>query len=80
MTQNIEAFYISNDRTQAEYSEFMKACNDETSWCALPWNDDRIFEIKKAYNFDSLPQVLVLDKNLQVITTEGVDDLMFLHP
>ena len=46
VTQNIEAFYISNDRTQEEYSEFMKQCNDEVSWCALPWNDERIFKIK----------------------------------
>ena len=78
--QNLEVFYISNDRTKEEYSEFMKSCNEEVSWCALPWNDERIYEIKKAYNFDSLPQVLVLDKNLQVITTEAVDDLSFLAP
>ena len=78
--QNIEAIYISNDRTYDEYADFMKACNEEVSWCALPWNDERVYKVKKAYNFDSLPQVLVLDKNLQVITREGADDLMNLHP
>ena len=66
--QNVEAVYISNDRTRDEYSEFMKQCNEEVTWCSLPWNDEKVFEIKRAYNFDSLPQVLVLDKNLTVIT------------
>ena len=78
--QNIEAVYISNDRNRDEYSEFMKNCNEEVSWCALPWNEDKVFEVKKAYNFDSLPQVLVLDKNLQIITDQGADDLLNLPP
>ena len=78
--QNIEAVYVSNDRSREEYSDFMKQCNEEVTWCSLPWNDEKVFEVKKAYNFDSLPQVLVLDKNLEIITNQGADDLMNLPP
>ena len=44
--QNIEAIYISNDRKYDEFSDFMKTCNEEVPWCALPWNDERIYKVK----------------------------------
>ena len=36
--------------------------------------------IKKKFNFCSVPQVVVLDKNQQVVVQEASDTLLKLHP
>ena len=52
---------------------------EDVPWCTLPWNDPRIIDIKNELHLEALPQVLVLDRNLRIITTEGADDLLNLE-
>ena len=76
-----EAFYISNDESKDEFKQFYaKMCEEAPYWSTFPWNDPRIVNMKNALNLESLPQVLVMDKNLNIVTSEGVDDLMNLEP
>ena len=76
----VEVFYISNDRSESEFDQFMQEMNEQRSWCYLPWNDDKQLLVKEKYCLDSLPRVIVLDKNLEIVTENGVDDLLFLTP
>jgi len=54
--------------------------NDGRSWCSLKWKEEKAIELKDKLGLDSLPRVLVFDKNLQLITENGVDDLLMLTP
>lgn len=58
----------------------MQEMNENRSWCAIPWKDDKLLELKDKLGLDSLPRVLVFDKNLELVTQNGVDDLLFLTP
>ena len=79
-TQNIAAFYISNDKKSSEFEQFYEKLIDECAWSALPWNDPKVSTLKQAYNLDSVPTVIVLDKNLNKIDVDAVDDLVNLEP
>ena len=70
-----EVIYISNDYDKSEFKNFYEQMCEETPWCTLQFTDKNVINIKNEFKFESLPQVVVLDKNLQVITTEGADDL-----
>ena len=80
-TPAIEVFYLSNDNSAEELNRFYMENIDLAPWCSLQWEEmDLVQEVKEHYNLESLPQVLVLDKNLRVITREGADDLRRLEP
>lgn len=75
----IEVLYVSNDLNQEEYDLFMEA--HLNFWChALPWNDERVVELRKTYHLHSAPMVLVFDRNLECITREGSDDVLKMAP
>ena len=76
----VEVLYLSNDRSEQEFESFIRKMNDKKPWCSLPWNDDKIQEIKEKFGLDSLPRVLVFDKNLELVTDNGAEDLVFLPP
>ena len=76
---NCEAFYISNDESKEDFKDFYQDMTDEASfWSTLKYNDPRITDLKNALNLETLPQVLVMDKNFNIVTTEGADDLLNL--
>jgi len=49
----VEVVYVSNDRSIKEFELFV--AEQSQPWAAIPWNDDRILEIKAAYNFHDVP-------------------------
>ena len=80
LTQSAEVFYLSNDKNRTEFDNFYSEMNDQASWCALNWNDPRLLKVKEKYSLDCVPRVIVLDRNLEIITEEGADDLLKLGP
>ena len=48
-----EVVYVSNDSSLKDFETFVG--EQSQPWAAVPWNDDRILEIKKAYNFNDVP-------------------------
>ena len=40
----------------------------------------RLAQIRQKYNLEMIPQVVVLDKNQDVIVADGANDLLKLHP
>ena len=61
-----EGLSLINDQTAAIMQKYI--AEQSRPWVYLPWNDKRTLEIKENYGLRSVPQVLVLDKNLEVIT------------
>lgn len=76
----VELLYLSNDRTKEEFESFMQEMNENRTWCAVQWKDDKLLELKEKLGLDSLPRVLVFDKNLELVTENGAEDLLFLTP
>ena len=70
--------YISNDEEKEDFKSFYAQVLEESSWCALEWNDPRIIDVKNEFRFEAVPRVVVLDKNFQIVTTEAADDLIIL--
>ena len=77
---NITFLYVSNDHCQEDFNFMYHEKMEDSGWAALPWNDTRIQELKKVYKLDSVPQVLVMDRNFEVISREGVADIQNLEP
>ena len=78
--QKIEVLYLSNDRTKEEFESFIHEMNENRTWSAVAWKDDKLLELKEKLGLDSLPRVLVFDKNLELVTEDGAEDLLFLTP
>ena len=76
----LEVLYISNDVDKRDFKEFYAQMVEETSWCTLKWADPNIANIKNEFKLESLPCVIVLDRNLRVVTREGADDLLNMEP
>jgi len=65
----VEVLYLSNDRSKEEFESFIQEVNEgERSWCSLKWKDEKLIELKDKLGLDSLPIVLIFDKNLQLVT------------
>ena len=75
-----EVIYVSNDIEKREFKEFYKSMMEESSWCTLKWGDPNLNKIKNEFSFESLPCVIVLDRNLRVVTREAADDLINMDP
>ena len=75
-----EVLYISNDVDKREFKEFYNSMVEETSWCTLKWHDPMVANVKNEFRLESLPKVVVLDKNMRVVTMEGADDLLSMEP
>ena len=75
-----EVLYISNDVDKREFKEFYNSMVEETSWCTLKWHDPMVANVKNEFRLESLPKVIVLDRNLRVVTEEGADDLLSMEP
>ena len=75
-SRNYEVLYISNDANKKDFKSFYKQYCEDVPWCTLRYDDSRIIGIKNELNLEALPQLLVLDRNLRVVTREGADDLL----
>ena len=74
----VDVVYVSNDKSLKEFEDFVS--DQSQPWAAIPLNDDRIVDLKNFYQFTSVPQVVILDKNLKIVSTEAADDLIKLTP
>mmetsp|Transcript_6260 Transcript_6260/g.8378 ORF Transcript_6260/g.8378 Transcript_6260/m.8378 type:complete len:101 (+) Transcript_6260:153-455(+) len=75
-----EVIYISNDTDKREFKEFYSQMIEETSWCTFKWADPVIALVKNELKLESLPKVIVFDKNLRIVTENGADDLINMEP
>ena len=74
----MDVLYVSNDKSQGDMETLITS--QSAPYAYLPWNDDRILDLKETYNLVSVPQVIVLDRNMSVISREGADDLLKMTP
>ena len=44
-------------------------------WLALPFNDKRINQVNIKYPVSFIPSLIVLNKNGQILTENGVEDI-----
>ena len=75
-----EVLYVSNDTDKREFKDFYSSMVDETSWCTLKWDDPMIANVKDEFRLEALPKVIVLDRNMRMVTEEGADDLLSMEP
>mmetsp|Transcript_13255 Transcript_13255/g.13052 ORF Transcript_13255/g.13052 Transcript_13255/m.13052 type:complete len:80 (+) Transcript_13255:161-400(+) len=64
----IEMVYISNDEDEEEFLKFYLHGDLGQISYSLPFNDPRIPKIRALYGLDAVPMVVVLDKNLELVT------------
>jgi thiol-disulfide isomerase/thioredoxin len=71
-----QIIFISSDRTRRQYDDYM----GEMPWLALPFEDaTRRQSLKKHYQVTSIPKLVLLDPNGDVISKEG-RKLVLRHP
>lgn len=71
---------MSDDSSQEEFELYVNKAEETRQWSALPWGGETLTDTKTRLRLDSLPRVLVFDRNLELITENGADDLLFLSP
>ena len=65
---NFQIVFISSDRTKRQYDDYL----GEMPWLALPFEDTiRRQTLKKHYQVSSIPKLVVLDPNGDIISPEG---------
>lgn len=69
-----EIVFVSFDKSKEEMKEYMKGT--EMKWLAVPFNSEFKDKVKKTYNVNSIPTLLILDDKGNMITTEGRMNVM----
>lgn len=78
LKMKIEVVYASADTSQTECLEFVR--KQTKPWASFNWNDERIIQVNEFYNVTAVPTVIVLNKNFDLVTRTGADDLLNLPP
>ncbi|CAH0564797.1 unnamed protein product [Brassicogethes aeneus] len=69
-----EVFFVSSDKSEEAFkAEFFS--DKHGNWYALPYNDPRCEELRYKYNISSLPNVVVVRTDGEVVTLNGREDL-----
>ena len=64
---------MSDDSSQEEFELYVNKAEETRQWSALPWGGETLTDTKTRLRLDSLPRVLVFDRNLELITENGAD-------
>jgi len=65
--KNFEVIFASSDQSEEEFNEYY----GEMPWLALPHEDKRKDELDSHFEVDGIPTLVLLDENLDLITTGG---------
>ncbi len=66
---DFEVVFVSFDKTEREMMSYMNEV--QMSWYAIPFNDSRREELSSHFRVYSLPTLLILDKQGNVVTSNG---------
>eukprot|EP01111_Echinosteliopsis_oligospora_P017955 TRINITY_DN7990_c0_g1_i5.p1 TRINITY_DN7990_c0_g1~~TRINITY_DN7990_c0_g1_i5.p1 ORF type:complete len:531 (-),score=188.37 TRINITY_DN7990_c0_g1_i5:28-1620(-) len=71
--KSFEVIFVSSDRDEEAFKEY----HGEMPWLALPFSDrDAKTRLSELFDVEGIPQLILLDENGEVITTEGVQKIM----
>jgi len=66
--KGLEVIFVSSDRDEAAFKEYFA----EQPWLALDFSDQALKnKLSKAFGVQGIPTLVILDSNLNTITTEG---------
>ena len=70
---NFEIVFISSDKKEEAMKEYMK--ETKMGWLAIPFNSAQRNAVKKEYNVNGIPTLIILDKDGKTIMKEVGYDL-----
>jgi len=86
-TSTLKKFYSAMNANEIKFevlwitTETSKEAYDETlatiSWYYFKWNDPRVPKIKDFLNLNASPQLIVLDRNFDIVSESGANDVIF---
>jgi nucleoredoxin len=59
--------FISGDQSDDDYNEFIR----EMPWLSVPYDEDFCQSIYEKYAINSIPSLLVIDKNGKIVCKDG---------
>ena len=71
-SKRFEVVYVSHDRTQEDFDKVV----DAFDWLWFPFNDYRLWGIKKKYDIKVLPMLVVVNLKGEIITTTGREEIL----
>ncbi len=71
-SKRFEVIYVTHDRTEEDYTK----CLETFDWLSFPYNDYRIWGIKKRYEVKVLPKLVVVNLKGEVITDKGREEIL----
>lgn len=67
--EEFEIVFVSLDREEEKFNEYLS----EMPWIAIPYSDEKSRnELSDHFEVESVPTLIILDKDFSVITSEGV--------
>lgn len=65
--KKLEQVYISGDQSEEDYQEALK----QMPWLAMNYDEDRCQELYERYNINSIPALIIIEKNTKVLIPNG---------
>mmetsp|Transcript_2531 Transcript_2531/g.2158 ORF Transcript_2531/g.2158 Transcript_2531/m.2158 type:complete len:145 (+) Transcript_2531:107-541(+) len=69
--KKIEVVFMSFDQDEDQFKEYFGTM----PWLAIPHGDSRIDQIAAKYKANSIPRLVIVDKDENALTDKGVQDL-----
>ena len=78
--EEVKLIYIGNEQSEQELQLYLETSplKDLPNVFNFLFNDDFALRVREELMLDSLPTVVVFDKNLEIITQEGTGELLHL--
>ncbi len=79
--EECKLIYLGNESCEQELQTFLETSplKELNQVYNFTFNDDFALRIRTELNLDSMPTVIVFDKNLEIISTDGAADLLHLE-
>lgn len=78
----VEVIYLGNEQSEDELKDYIqKYLGDQSQGANIsgyhfPFNDDVALALREEFEVDSVPHLIVMDRNLDIVTRDGVSDIM----
>lgn len=83
----VDFIYIGNEQSEEELVRFLSDyvyhidhLGHKSGGFHFSFNDENALRFREQLRIDCVPVVVVLNRNLEIITRTGAEDLMHLHP
>ena len=73
--KNMEIVQVSLDKTKSDFDKSIT----EKNWLIIPYNDNRIAKLTRAFNVKSFPKLVILREDGSEITQNGIEDILNLQ-